>query len=87
MYLQTDSGGFDASTIPTSQIEGFTFMPSFLPYVQGETWDVLLVNDFGQVNGGHQLYRIEDAAFVEQSVGHGLDIGMNGMGIRCHRYQ
>ena len=81
LYLQTDSGHFEVSTIPTSQIEGFTFMPSFLPYFQGDSWDLLVVNDFGQVNGGHQLYRIEEGAFVEQSAGHGLDIGMNGMGI------
>ena len=81
LYLQTVTGEFEVSTLPSSQIDAFTFIPSILPYLQGEQWDALMVHDFGQVNGGHQLYEMVNGTLEEHSMETGLEAKMNGMGI------
>lgn len=81
-YEQSEDGQFVAQqNFDNVEYTGFTFMPIFLPFLQGERWDLLLINDFGQINGGHQLLKIVDDGFQTIPEGHGLDVAMHGMGV------
>lgn len=81
-YEQVNAGQFESvENFDTVGLPNFTFMPIFLPFLEGERWDLLLINDFGQINGGHQLLQIVDGDFQPVEEGHGLDVQMHGMGV------
>ncbi len=76
----------DHSFVRTEDFEGndfanFSFSMTMLPFQQQNDWDLLVVNDFGHLNGAHQLFSLNDGLFTSVDAGHGLDVAMYGMGI------
>lgn len=60
---------------------GFAFQPIWLPFWGNDQWELLMINDFGHINGGHQLYTLDEGQFQSVPSGHGLDVEMYGMGV------
>ena len=82
LLLQSTSGTFTpVEDFDTVELDAFTFKMTALPFRNSINWDLLVVNDFGHVNGGHQLYRLDGGNYTIEEPNHGLDIGMFGMGI------
>jgi hypothetical protein len=53
-----------------------------LPYNRDADWDALAVNDFGHINGPHQLFLNQgNSTFSLSPISTGLDVEMFGMGI------
>ena len=82
LLLQNSDGTFnDVERFDAVDLDAFTFNLTTLPFRNSNDWDLLAVNDFGHVNGGHQLYSLSNSVYSIEDPNHGLDIGMYGMGI------
>jgi hypothetical protein len=82
LFIQQTDHSFElVPDFEQNSMHAFSFRGTMLPFQQLENWDLLVVNDFGHVNGGHQLFSLQNGTFQAEATGHGLDIGMYGMGI------
>ena len=82
LWIQQPDHSFEQRpNFEQNNMAAFSFRATMLPFQQQTDWDLLIVNDFGHVNGGHQLFSLDNGQFSAIPAGHGLDIGMYGMGI------
>lgn len=83
--LYENTGGrleLSAVTIP-SDFTHFSFSGTWLPLDNTRPWELLVVNDFGFLNGHNQVYQYQSATekFVSIEADLGLDHSMFGMGV------
>lgn len=83
LFLQTaDHQLIEADLLPELDVHSFTFNLAWLPINTDQYWDLFSVNDFGMINGGHQVFwnqAGETFALSEESLG--LAHEMFGMGL------
>ena len=82
LFLQnTDHDLLESNLLPSLPINPFTFNLAWLPLNGDVYWDLFSVNDFGMLNGGHQVFWNEQGTLSLSTEILGLEREMFGMGL------
>ena len=83
LFLQTENGQLiESELFPPLERIPFTFNLTWLPIDTDPYWDLFSVNDFGMLNGGHQVFWNEEGANLSLATETlGLEQKMFGMGL------
>ena len=84
-FYQQDSHGNLVEEFPFdygSSVSPYTFNLSWLPMNEDHFWDLFSVNDFGMLNGGHQVFWNQNGENIELATSSlGVELEMFGMGV------